>query len=142
MSHRRAAKLALGNRLYPQQFGPKCAYLTRLHVTSAVAAALTNSLGYLATDSAVAAVVRESPETRQLIEEFRATQRRLFELREAMREISRHHGALPEDAKSWDAVNWDQSFARSDTAALVKAWIERLKIDAEATLRFRRTGSR
>jgi hypothetical protein len=33
------------------------------------------------------------------------------------------------------AANWDQGLAPSTTAVLVKDWIERLKIDAEATLR-------
>jgi hypothetical protein len=85
-------------------------------------------------NSAIAAVLRGSPQTRELIEEFRKTQQRLSELRSAMRELWRHHGALPADAQSWDHVVRDEDFPQSQLAATVKDWIARLKHDPEAAL--------
>jgi hypothetical protein len=87
-------------------------------------------------NSAIAAVLRGSPQTRELIDEYRATQRRLFDLREAIREVWCLHGALPDDAKNWEAVNWDQGLPPSQLAAAVKDWIGRLKLDPEATLNY------
>jgi hypothetical protein len=85
-------------------------------------------------NSAIAAVLRGSRQTRELIEEFRKTQQRLSELRSAMRELWRHHGALPDDAKHWDAVTWDDGLSPSAIASAVKDWIARLKHDPEAAL--------
>ena len=86
-------------------------------------------------DAAVAAVIHKCPQVRELIDAFRAAQRQLFETREALRELGRLYGALPEDAQHWDVTNWDEGLPASVTAARVKEWIAALGNDADAVLK-------
>jgi hypothetical protein len=84
---------------------------------------------------AIAAVVRASPETRQLVDQLCAAEQRHVDLREAVRELWRHHGALPDDIKNRNLDGYsDQGIVPSELAAAVKDWIARLKHDPEAKL--------
>ncbi len=76
---------------------------------------LSNRLALSRLNDAVGVVLRTDPATRELINQFRAAQARLFELREAMSAISSVN-ALPDEAKFWDAVNWAENLPPSRTA--------------------------
>jgi hypothetical protein len=96
-------------------------------------------------DAALAAIVHNAPEVHKLIEQFRAAQIQLHEMREAMKSVMSlfphasnatwwEQSGLPTYARFWDAVNFEKDLPPLTTAARVEGWIDKLRIDADAVL--------